>query len=128
MDFFFCEISSSVGGNYDDTAFCAMTPCILIDHYSSPLKMEAAGSSATFVTMYQTPRHRTPEDSNVKGFLDDIVPVFVWEKRESKFRLIKLSDFLYFCCYSSHVSLLRSLAPLYVMLKYDMPLLHEVAA
>jgi hypothetical protein len=61
-----------------------MTPCILIERYSSPLKMEAAGSSGTFVTIYQTPRRRTPEDSNVNGLSDDIVPVFFWEKRVRK--------------------------------------------
>jgi hypothetical protein len=81
---FFGEISISVGSDYEDTAFWVMTPCSLIDHYSSPLKMEAAGSSGTFVTIYQTPRHRTSEDSNIKGLLDDIVPVFICEKRVRK--------------------------------------------
>jgi hypothetical protein len=61
-------------------------PCTLIDRYSFPLKMEAAGSSGTFVTIYQTPRHHTPEDSNINDncLLDDIVPVFVCEKRLRK--------------------------------------------
>lgn len=55
----------------EGTAFWDTTPCILIDRYSSPVKMEEAGFSGAFLTVYQTPRRRTPEDSIVNGLLDD---------------------------------------------------------
>lgn len=83
-----CEIQSSHSNEYEDIIFLDATPCSMTDGhkccFSRTLlfhRMEAAGSSETLVSIFQTTKHHIPE-SHYSAYVDHITNTSTAENEE----------------------------------------------